>query len=283
MKSESFVGPSIPQLMAEARAKIGANAVLLSVRRLGDLRSSYELVAAHPEAAEADPRRTQVRREPRMAEPIATLLDASRRTRPFVVALVGSTGAGKTTTIAKLIQHPYGFGGRSVGLVCLDTFRVGAVEESRIYARLCRVPLAVVHETWQIFRVLGRMKDRQVILVDTPGRGPGEAEDTAAVQAQLRLLRPDEVHLTLPAGLSPRRARRTITQFRGCGVTHLLPTKLDEERDGSSFALAAENDFAMRWLTDGQDIRQDLQLVSAWRTRVGRWVERRREPVAGAA
>jgi flagellar biosynthesis protein FlhF len=283
MKSETFVGPNIPQLMAEARARIGANAVLLSVRRLGDLRSSYELVAAPPEAPEAEARRRRSRQEPRLAEPIATLLDASRRTRPYVVALVGPTGAGKTTTIAKLIQHPYGFGGHSVGLVCLDTFRVGAVEESRIYARLCRVPLEVVHEPWQIFRVLGRMKGRQAILVDTPGRGPGEAEDLAAVQAQLRLLRPDEVHLTLPAGLSPRRARRAIVQFRDCGVTHLLPTKLDEERDGSSFALAAENDLAMRWLTDGQDIRQDLQLVSAWRARIGRWVERRREQVAVTA
>lgn len=280
MKAETFVGPNIPQLMAEARAKVGADAVLLSVRRLGDLRSSYELIAAPPDAPAAEARRPRVRQEPRLAEPIADLLDGARRTRPLIVALVGPTGAGKTTTIAKLIQHPYGFSGRSVGMICLDTFRVGAVEESRIYARLFRVPLAIVHEPWQVFRVLARMKGRQAILVDTPGRGPGETEDLAAVQAQLRLLRPDEVHLTLPAGLSPQRARRAVRQFRECGVTHLLPTKLDEERDSTSFTLAAENDFAMRWLTDGQDMRQDLHLVSAWRARVGRWAERRRERVS---
>jgi len=271
MRRETFTGPSITQLMNEARSRIGPDAMVLSVRRLASPGGLFELVAAPPAPSGiiAEPVRA-LRPRPAVAEPLGDALLAASGPRPFVLALVGPTGAGKTTTLAKLATHPAVFGDRSVGLVSLDTMRVGAVEQARIHARLARIPLEVVYEKRDVFRALRHLKHCEVILVDTPGRGPGEEEDAEAVGTRLRLLHPHETHLVLPTGLSESRARRAVAAYRALGITHLLPTKMDEERDGAPFRLAAEGGLEVRWLADGQRVPQDLQPVGAWLARHGR-------------
>jgi flagellar biosynthesis protein FlhF len=201
----------------------------------------------------------------RFAWPFAPAGAASRGARrPRVVALVGPTGAGKTTTIAKLANHPQAFGGKRVGLLCLDTYRIGGVEQARQYAELSRLPFEVVWDIAGISRAVRRLRECDVVLVDTPGRGPRAASDLRETQSRLLELAPDEVHLVLPAGLQRSLAHRVVAAHLPLGVTHLLPTKLDEYPDERGlFELARQFALPMRWLADGQEVPRDLQLAPA--------------------
>jgi flagellar biosynthesis protein FlhF len=208
---------------------------------------------------------------------------AAGRRRARTIALVGPTGAGKTTTLAKLLGHPAVFGGQRVAVVSLDTYRVGATEQLATYAEIAGVELDIVYDPGDLARVIRRQADYDVLLVDTPGRGPRHATDSAHVAHRLHRLHPDEVHLAVPCGLHPALARRIVTAGIGAGVTHLLPTKQDECPDDSTlFDLAAELRLPMRWMTDGQEVPDDLRpaaaaLLTAWALRDAS------SPLAGAA
>jgi flagellar biosynthesis protein FlhF len=242
--------------------------VVSSRRVSADPSTGFELVAA--DSASSIPRRRHEPlpvREPARSGigPAPDIDPADRDGRSLVIALVGPTGAGKTTTIAKLANHPHVFGGHSVGMLCLDTYRIGAVEQSRIYAELSRIPLEVVYETQELKRALRRLAGCEVVLVDTAGRGPAARGDVAATCVALRELAPHEVHLTLPAGLQTRLARRLVDDYREWGVTHLLPTKLDElPGDSSLFDLAASCGLPVRWAADGQEVPADLRAAARY-------------------
>lgn len=178
---------------------------------------------------------------------------------PPLIALVGPTGSGKTTTIAKLANHVDVFGGWPIGLLCLDTYRIGAFEQLRAYAELSELPIEVAHEPGEVEAALRRLGDCDVVLVDTAGRGPRQAGMVAKTLEPLRALGPMEVHLTLPAGLRLDHARRLVEHHRPLGLTHLLATKLDEcLGDDIALQLAAETGLAMRWACHGQEVPQDL-------------------------
>jgi flagellar biosynthesis protein FlhF len=183
--------------------------------------------------------------------------------RPWVVALVGPTGAGKTTTIAKLATNPLAFGNCRVGLIGLDTYRVGAVEQLETYADLADLPVEIAYSEAEVTRAVARLHDCEIVLVDTPGRGPRNTADTEAIHAWLALLAPDEVHLTLPAAQLPAVTRRMVRAYDHFGVTHLLATKLDEyPAETAIFTIAQEHARRMRWVTDGQEVPGDLRAAA---------------------
>lgn len=192
----------------------------------------------------------------------------SRKHRePKFIALVGPTGSGKTTTIAKLARHPQVFDGLPVGLLCLDTYRIGAVEQLSIYADIARLPLEVVYRPSDLKRAIKRLRDCEVVLVDTAGRGPAATADVDATVAQLAEIRPAEVHLTVPSGLQPELARSLVFRHRSHGITHLVATKRDEFPDDATvFELAAEWKLPMRWVTTGQEVPDDLEPAASWFT-----------------
>jgi flagellar biosynthesis protein FlhF len=217
--------------------------------------SQVEIVAATADAI--------ARFRSRFAPPAPTLPQAHGgrgRSGPFVIALVGPTGAGKTTTAAKLAVHPDAFGGRRVGLLTLDTYRVGALEQITTYADVARLPLEVVYDAREATGALGRLLDCDVVIVDTPGRGPRDRAAAGEWRALLAAIAPDEVHLVLPAALRADVAAATRDAFASCGTTHLLLAKLDEVPGERGVAeLAAELALPGRWVTDGQDVPTDLR------------------------
>jgi flagellar biosynthesis GTPase FlhF len=194
--------------------------------------------------------------------------------RPWIVALIGPTGAGKTTTIAKLATSGEAFSGCRVGFLGLDTYRIGAADQLGTYAELGDIPCEIVYSTPELPAALKRLRDCEVVLVDTPGRGPRNADDTELVRGWLQQIAPDEIHLALPSGQLPAVTRRLLRAFAPFRSTHLLATKLDEHpAESAVFDLAVEHGLPMRWTTDGQEVPADLhaatQLLSQARARRG--------------
>jgi flagellar biosynthesis protein FlhF len=184
--------------------------------------------------------------------------------KPYRIALVGPTGAGKTTTAAKLAVRRGMFGAARPGLLTLDTYRVGGMEQLATYAELADVPFEVVYDAAEIDAAMKRLATCDVIIIDTPGRSPAASELTDRWRTLLDALQPNEVHLVLPASIRADlaidvgRAYASSRQHRG--ATHVLVSKLDEvPRESGVTDVALSLGLPTRWVTDGQDVPADLK------------------------
>src|SRR5207249_9933077 len=112
--------------------------------------------------------------------------DIMRRGEPFVMALVGSTGVGKTTTVAKLAAHVALYKHRRVELVTLDTYRIAAVEQLKTYSEIIGAGCHVVRSVLELDAVLQRLPAEATVLIDTTGRNPHDLADQYEVSDYLR-------------------------------------------------------------------------------------------------
>lgn len=258
MHTERFRGADLSRVADRARRTLGDDVMILHTRTVRDGGVPMVEVLAAPSYA-IDRVRSRLQPDPLPS----TLRKADGR--PYCIALVGPTGAGKTTTAAKLAVRRGMFGGARPGLLTIDTYRVGGMEQLATYAELADVPFEVVYDAREIDGAMKRLSQScDVIIVDTPGRSPASAELTERWRSLLDAIAPDEVHLVLPASLRADLAvdigRAYATSRAHCGATHLLMSKLDEvprERGVTDLALSLE--MPTRWVTDGQDVPADLK------------------------
>lgn len=250
MKLETFRGRDLNEVFDAARRALGEDVMILrtDVERVGRT-MSYVVVATAADHVERFRRRLT-------PQP----LPAGRGRRPVVIALVGPTGAGKTTTAVKLALNPGIFGGRKVGLITLDTYRAGAIEQLGMFSEIADLPLEVVYHTGDVADAMKRLDRCDVILVDTPGHRPRSFEMQAELGALLDMIQPDEVHLTLPATLRVDLVAPLRQSLARLNPTHLLVTKLDEVPGEAGLAdLALAADLPARWVGDGQEVPDDVR------------------------
>ena len=180
-----------------------------------------------------------------------------------VVALVGPTGVGKTTTLAKLAAGFHFDQGASVGLVTLDTFRLGAVEQLQKYADLLGVPCEVVSAPDQMLPALDRLNHCQLVLIDTAGRSPRDHSQLGALNDFLHVAAPAQIHLVLSAASSQSHAATALEEFATVQPTHLLLTKLDESPClGSWYRLLASGAWPLSYITTGQQVPEDILVAN---------------------
>lgn len=178
---------------------------------------------------------------------------------PRVVALVGPTGVGKTTTLAKLAANFRLKQNLRVGLITVDTYRVAAVEQLRTYADIIDLPMEVVSTPREMREAIQRFADLDLVLMDTAGRSPRDAVKVQELRSVLAEAAPDEVHLVLSTTAGSRSLVTTAEKFAGVGVTSVLLTKLDEATGlGHVLSLARRSRLPISYLTNGQNVPDDI-------------------------
>jgi flagellar biosynthesis protein FlhF len=177
-----------------------------------------------------------------------------------VIALVGPTGAGKTTTIAKLaarwsMQH----GSQDLALVSTDGYRIGAREQLMTYARILGAPMHVANSGKELARVLERLKSKKLVLIDTAGMGPRDvrlSEQLAALQlgaARARVL------LALPAQGEAHALEEIVRSFASVNPTACILTKVDEAASlGAVISTTVRHQLRIAYLCTGQRVPEDL-------------------------
>jgi len=177
-----------------------------------------------------------------------------------VVALVGPTGVGKTTTIAKLAANFRLRERRKVGLITVDTYRIAAVEQLRTYADIINLPMKVVSTPREMREALAQMADLDLVLMDTAGRSPRDEVKIHELKAFLTEAQADEVHLVLSSVAGASTLSRTAERFATVGTTALILTKIDEATGlGNLLPLMRSSGLPLSYLTDGQNVPDDIQ------------------------
>ena len=180
-----------------------------------------------------------------------------------VVALVGPTGVGKTTTIAKLAANYRLRENKSVGLITVDTYRIAAVEQLRTYANIIDLPMEVVSTPREMREAIGRMKSLDLILMDTAGRSPRDQVRIQELKSMLAEANPSEVHVVLSAVSGAKSLTTTAEKFASVGTTGIIVTKLDEATGlGNLLSVRKVSQLPISYLTDGQNVPDDIQVAT---------------------
>lgn len=189
-------------------------------------------------------------------------------------ALVGATGVGKTTTVAKLAaRFVMRHGRKDIALVSTDNYRIGAYDQLRAYARILDVPLYVAEDAAGLARTLDGLSDRRLVLVDTAGMSQ---RDTRLME-QMRNLRSASARLQslLVISASAQRAmtREAVQRFSHLHLAGCVLTKLDEAAQlGDALGAVIDAQLPVAWLGTGQRVPEDLVTARAERL-VARAVE----------
>ena len=179
--------------------------------------------------------------------------------RAKVAAFIGPTGVGKTTTIAKLAANFKIREGKKVGMITIDTYRIAAVDQLKIYAEIIDVPLQVVLTAGELRQAIDSMRDYDILLIDTAGRSQHDRLRLNQLLTFLKAAQPDEVHLVMAATANRSSIVSTLERFMQLGVNRIVMTKLDEATAfGAVLNVAAIGKLPISYVTTGQDVPDDI-------------------------
>ncbi len=179
------------------------------------------------------------------------------------VALVGATGVGKTTNLAKLAAE-YAVRERvSLALVTCDTYRIAAPEQLRVYANIIGLPMKVVNDAKEMAQAMAELHEYDLILIDTAGGSQFNLEQIQELKDMLAPARPDDVLLLLSANTQLHELHNAVENFRCLKPTSLFFTKLDETRRyGALFSVYVEAGLPLSYFSVGQDVPNDIELAN---------------------
>lgn len=212
-----------------------------------------------------------------LAQLIASLIpcapqdEAQQTAGGRVIALIGPTGVGKTTTIAKMAANFKIRHGKRVGLVTIDTYRIAAVDQLRTYADIIDIPLQTVLTAGELHQTVRSMRDLDVVLIDTAGRSQNDRLRLNQLRSFLSAAQADEVHLAISATANRRCATSILERFIPLGANRVIITKLDEaETFGTILNVAAAGKVPLSYVTAGQDVPEDISAADP--NRLAGWI-----------
>ncbi|MFC5707536.1 flagellar biosynthesis protein FlhF [Aeromonas eucrenophila] len=182
------------------------------------------------------------------------------------VALLGPTGVGKTTTIAKLAaRFAMKYGAEQVALITTDNYRIGAHEQLQTYGRIMGCPVRQVRDAEELASALYQFRNRRLVLIDTAGVGQRDIRlteqlDTLVKNAKVRI----RSYLVMSATSQRRVMQEAVDHFRRIPLSGCILTKLDESLNlGEVINVCIQNALPISYITDGQRVPEDIQVANA--------------------
>lgn len=178
-----------------------------------------------------------------------------------VVALVGSTGVGKTTSVAKLAaRFALRHGQRRVALVTTDSYRIGAHEQLLTYGKILGVPVHVAADHEELQQVLKGLMDKHLVLIDTAGMSQRDIRLTEQFATLAHTGMPIKTYLVLSATAQAPVQEETVLAFRDVELDGCILTKVDETASlGGTLSVISEQQLPLAYIADGQRVPEDMQ------------------------
>jgi flagellar biosynthesis protein FlhF len=248
--------PSMPDQLRSVFARLVDNEV--DLRIAGDIIST--LLSTFPGVQLEKPERIEERLMQVLAGRVTTgIANRQKAKRPRIVALVGPTGVGKTTTIAKLAAREKLLNRSKVGLLTADTYRIGAIEQLRTFASIADIPMEVIYRAADILPALKKFSTCDSIYVDTVGRNQKAKRDLHDLTKIISALKPDEVHLVLSASTSASTLDDIIDKYAVVNPSHFIVSKVDEAVTfGPLFNIVQRRKHSLSYFTTGQGVPDDI-------------------------
>ena len=183
-----------------------------------------------------------------------------------VVAFIGTTGVGKTTTLAKVAAHFVLEQNLKGALITADTYRISAVEQLKKYAEILGLPVEVVYSAADLKKAITRHRSKDFILVDTAGRSQYNEYQMDELKSLLSAHPRMEKHLVVSATTKEQDAAQIMERFSACKPDRIIFTKTDETRTvGMVLNLLAQRELPLSFLSNGQSVPDDIIPATAER------------------
>lgn len=184
------------------------------------------------------------------------------RRKTFVLAFIGPTGVGKTTTVAKLAAIYKLFENAKVALISADTYRIAAIEQLQTFANIANIPMDVAYTPDDMTRLVRKHQDKDIILIDTVGRNQRQSEHISELAKFIRSADPDEVHLVLSATSSYKNMLDVYSKFKILVPNRLIFSKVDEAVClGYILNMVYRTKLPLSYITTGQNVPDDIAVA----------------------
>jgi len=193
-----------------------------------------------------------------IAQDESYLLDAGG-----AIALIGPTGVGKTTTLAKIAaRYVFKYGAEKLALITTDSYRVGAIEQLRVYGKILGVPVHAAHDLTDLRQALEEFKHKHTVLIDTPGLNQRDPRVTTQLSLLTDVGFSVKKILCLNATSHIETTNDVVKAYQTASLQGCIITKTDEALTlGNTLNVVMQHKLKVHYITTGQRVPEDIQLV----------------------
>ncbi|WHH58953.1 flagellar biosynthesis protein FlhF [Petroclostridium sp. X23] len=180
-----------------------------------------------------------------------------------IVAFVGPTGVGKTTTLAKIaaifaLNHK-----KNIGIITSDTYRMAAVEQLKTYTEILGLPMQVIYSPEEVLQAIENYKDKDLILLDTAGRSHKDMQKFEELKKTIEYCKPDEIYLLISVTTDYNVCKEVINSYDFLKEYRIIFTKMDESSNfGIILNIAKYASSKLSYVTTGQSVPDDIELLN---------------------
>lgn len=190
------------------------------------------------------------------------IIEKNHEKKPRIIILVGPTGVGKTTTLAKIAADMTLVNGKKVGLITADTYRIAAVEQLKTYAQILDIPISVTYSATEIKEAIKAYSEKDLILIDTAGRGYKDKSQLEEVKSLINNSQADEVFLVLSMTMNMASCNEILKNYSFLEEYKIIFTKADETPvSGIILNTRVMTGKSLSYITTGQNVPEDIEMI----------------------